>query len=138
MGTVIEAKKLHYKDDLFRLLIYVDNLGQYSESAYSINKPMSEELLKLKPNRRTMQLEKCFNRVLSVLPENTTIKDIDVMFNPAYEVDVMKVLISSYKLKPFSMVWPGRYTDGKLIYSIEGLPDYKVYDISDYDIVCAI
>lgn len=136
MGIVVEARKIHSTADLFRLLIYT-NISQ-DDSACSINKPMAEELLKLKANRRTMQFEKCFSRVLSSLPDNPIIKDIDVMFNPVYEVDVLKVLVSAYKQKPFSLIWPGRYEDGKLIYSAEGFPDYKVYDINDYDIVCVI
>lgn len=137
MGMVIETKSIYAVEGLFRLLIYT-NKEKFGGSAYSINKPMAEELLKLKPNRRTMQLEKCFSRVLSSLPENSTITDIDVMFNPAYEVDVIKVLVSANKQKPFSLIWPGKCEDGKLIYSSEGFPDYKAYDISDYDVVCAI
>lgn len=136
MGIVVEARKLHSTADMFRLLIYTNILQD--SSACSINKPMAEELLKLKANRRTMQFDKCFSRVLNSLPANPTIKDIDVMFNPAYEVDVLKVLVSAYKQKPFSLIWPGKYEDGKLIYSAEGFPDYKVYDINDYDIVCVI
>lgn len=136
MGIIIEAKKNNSTDSLFRLLIYA---AAFQEgSAYSMNEPMAKELLRLKENRRTMKLEKCFSRVLSSLPENPTIKDIDVMFNPAYEVDVIRVLVSAYKQKSFSLIWSGEYEDGKLIYSAEGFPDYKVYDINDYDIVCVI
>ena len=137
MGAVVELRKIHSTNGLFRLLIYT-NKEQFEGSACSINKPMAEELLKLKPSRRTMQLEKCFIRVLSSLPENPTIKDIDVMFNPEYEVDVLRVLVSAYKQKPFSLIWPGKYEAGKLLYSAEGFSDYKLYDISDYDVVCAI
>ena len=85
-----------------------------------------------------MQLEKCFVKVLESLPEQPIIKDIDVLFNPEYKVDVMKMLASAYKQKKFSLVWPGSYTDGKLIYSEEGYPDYRVYEIKDYDIMYVI
>ena len=136
MGNIIKVQDIDSSTDMFRLLVYT-NVTQ-DDSACSINKPMAEELLKLKANRRTMQFDKCFSRVLNSLPANPTIKDIDVMFNPAYEVDVLKVLVSAYKQKPFSLIWPGKYEDGKLIYSAEGFPDYKVYDINDYDIVCVI
>ena len=80
-----------------------------------------------------MQLEKCFVKVLESLPEQPIIKDIDVLFNPAYKVDVMKLLSSAYKQKQFSLVWPGSYADGKLTYSEEGYPDYRVYEINDYE-----
>ena len=136
MGNIIKVQDIDSSTDMFRLLVYT-NVTQ-DDSACSINKPMAEELLKLKANRRTMQFEKCFCRVLASLPENPTIKDIDVMFNPAYEVDILKVLISAYKQKPFSLIWSGKYKDGNLIYGEDGYADYKVYDINDYDIVCVI
>ena len=137
MGTAISRKKLNTGQELFRLLIYTGS-GDEAENAISINKLLARELVDLRPRQRTMQLENCFYKVLSSLPENPTIKDIDVMFNPAYKVDVMKILLSVYKQKPFSLVWPGSYEDGRLVYSEENLQDYKTYEINDYDIVCVI
>lgn len=135
MGMVIDQKKLAASQKLYRLLIY----GYVaSDDAVSVNKAVAEELLKFKPNRRTMQLEKCFNKVLDTLPEGSVIEGIDVMFNPSYKVDVLALLIAAYKRKPFSLIWPGRIEDDKLIYSEEGYPDYRAYEISNYDIVCVI
>lgn len=138
MGTVVEAKNLQTGKELFRLLIYAKASGPLNDIACSVNKPLAEELLKLKPSRRTMQMEKCFVRVLATFPQMPVIKDIDVMFNPAYEVDVMKMLISAYKQKPFKLVWPGNYEDGRLIYSYENYQDYRTFEINDYDIICVI
>ena len=67
-------------------------------------------------------------------PDGVTVRDIDVMFNPEYKIDVLKILISVRKRKKYYVIWPGRYEDGKLIYGEEGFPDYKVYNIADYDI----
>lgn len=39
-----------------------------------------------------MRLASCFQSVLAQYPDNVVIKDIDVMFNPAYQVDVLKLL----------------------------------------------
>ena len=76
--------------------------------------------------------------MLQNLPKQPIVKDIDVLFNPVYKVDVMKMLVSAYKKEHFSLVWPGNYADGKLTYSEEGYPDYRVYEINDYDIMCVI
>ena len=137
MGTTIESRLLSTRPELYRLIIY-SNEGLTHSEAVSLNKPLAEELLKLKPSRRTMRLEKCFRSIMDSLPDGTVIKDIDVMFNPEYQIDVMKMLVEANKQKPFSVIWSGRYSDGKLIYSEESLPDYKVYEISDYDIYCVI
>lgn len=135
MGMLIDRKKLATSQKLYRLLIYG---YMAADDAVSVNKFIAEELLKFKPSRRTMQLEKCFNKVLNTLPEGVVIQGIDVMFNPDYKVDVLMLLIASNKQKPFSLIWPGRIEDDRLIYSEEGYPDYRTYEISKYDIVCVI
>ena len=137
MGGIIEARKLTSRRELFRLLIYVKP-DYVAANAFSVNKPLAEKLLSIKPSRRSMQLEKCFNEVVSDFPPGAVIKDIDVMFNPDYKVDVMRILIAATKLKPISVIWPGRCAEGKLYYSEESLPDYKVFEISDYDIYCVV
>ncbi len=137
MGGIIKARKLSLNQTLFWLLIYSKTELSPAEP-FSVNKPLAEKLIKLKPTQRTIQLGKCFSEVISTLPSGVVIKDIDVLFNPAYKVDVIKILASAYKQKRFSLVWPGTYSDGKLIYSEEGYPDYRVYEIKDYDIMYVI
>ena len=138
MGIVIEHLKFPKDIYIDRLIIFQTSLDDDKEKAFSVNKALAAELIKWEPMRRTIQLEKCFVKVLESLPEQPIIKDIDVLFNPAYKVDVMKMLVSAYKQKQFSLVWPGSYTDGKLMYSEEGYPDYRVYEIKDYDIMYVI
>ena len=137
MGIIINKNDI-LQQTLFRLIIYTDNTCDFETSAVSINKRLAEKLRKLKPARRTMQLEKCFNEILDSLPEKVIIKDIDVMFNPAYKVDVIRILVEANKRHPFSLVWSGRYDDNRLLYGEEDLTDYKAYEISDYDIVCVV
>ena len=138
MGTVIELNSLPNEDAMLsRLLIYMKVIKKINEPK-SVSKPLSEALLACKPNRRSMKLEQIFNNVLDTLPDGVVIKDIDVLFNPDYKVDVLKILIASRKRKRYSVIWPGRCEDGKLIYGEEGYPDYKTYDIENYDITCVI
>jgi len=138
MGTVINLRQLAMQQNMYRLIIYANGAYHQETSAVSVNKRLAEELRKLKPTRRTMQLEKCFNRVLDSLPDKVVIKDIDVMFNPAYRVDVIRILVEANKRHPFSLVWSGRYDDNRLLYGEEDLADYKAFEISDYDIVCVV
>ena len=138
MGTVINLRQLATQQNMYRLIVYANDTYEQEASAVSINKRLAEELRKLKPTRRTMQLEKCFNKILDSLPEKVVIKDIDEMFNPAYRVDVIRILVEANKRHSFSLVWSGRYDDNRLLYSEEDLADYKAYEISDYDIVCVV
>ena len=138
MGTVIELNSLPNEDAMLsRLLIYMKVIKKINEPK-SVSKPLAEALLACKPKRRSMKLEQIFNNVLDTLPDGVVIKDIDVMFNPDYKVDVLKILMASRKRKRYSVIWPGRCEDGKLIYGEEGFPDYKTYNIENYDITCVI
>ena len=134
MGTIIEYHQLTNEEAMLsRLLVYYDALQKMMEPE-SVSKDLADALLACKPNRRSMKLEQIFNAVLDKYPDGVTIKDIDVMFNPDYKVDVLKILIEARKRKRYSVIWPGRFEDGKLVYAEEGYPDYKVFNIADYDI----
>ena len=140
MGKIINRVSFAsaQRSGLLKPVIYCGGFADTGQEAKSINIELAKELEELRPKRRTMQLEACFNRVLDGLPDNVVIKDFDVIFNPAYKVDVMKMLVAACKRKPFSVIWPGRYEDGKLFYAEEGYPDYKVFDINNYDVTCVI
>ena len=136
MGTIIEFHQVADEQAMLnRLLIYMKAIKKMMEPQ-SVSKELADELLACKPNRRSMKLEQIFNKVLDRYPDGVTIKDIDVMFNPEYQVDVLKILIEARKRKKYSVIWPGRFEDGKLIYAEEEYPDYKVYEIANYDITC--
>ena len=138
MGMVIELNCLSDEDAMLsRLFIYMKAIKNINEPK-SVNKPLAEALLSCKPNRRSMKLEQIFNNVLDTLPDGVVIKDIDVMFNPDYKVDVLKILMAARKRKKYSVIWPGKCENGKLIYGEEGFSDYKTYDVEDYDITCVI
>ena len=77
-------------------------------------------------------------QVLNTIGEAPVIKEFDVMFNPSYDLDVIKTLINLCRKKQFSVIWPGKYENGKLYYAEEGYKDYKVYNIEDYDITVVV
>lgn len=135
MGIVLEHTGVPEKGMVYRLKVYKNAIQGSGEFAYSMNRPLAEELSKLKSFQRTMQMQQCFNRVLESLPDNPIIKDIDVMFNPSYKIDVLKILTDAYKQKSFKLIWPGKRKDDMLVYSEPGLPDYREYNINNYDIM---
>lgn len=140
MAVTIKALNLSAskKAGLPQPIIYCQSNAVAFDTAVPLNVPLAEKLAAVKPNRRTMRLEQCFRQVLDSLPENPVIRDFDVLFNPDYEVDVLRIMASVGKNKPFQAVWPGRYESGRLIYAEEGYRDYKVYDLDKYDVTCVI
>ena len=140
MGTVIKARELSVlaKGGLQKPIIYCSPGRNIIESAVPINVELAKRLSAVKQSRRTMRMEQILQQLLDTLPDNVKIKDFDVLFNPVYEVDVLKIMSSLAKAKAFSIVWPGKYEDEKLIYAEEGYRDYKVFEIKNYDVTCVI
>lgn len=140
MGTIIPARKFS-KDNVSGLLkpiIYCCSYEGIANTAVPINLLLAEKLVDCKPNRRTIRIETFFNQILEQLPDGTVIKDFDVMFNPEYKVDVLKIMAASCKKKTFSVVWPGKFEDGKLFYAEDGYKDFKAFSIEEYDITCIV
>jgi hypothetical protein len=140
MGVIIKERDFYSEkqEGLMKPIIYCASIDKVEKKAVSINVNLAEKLMKFQPNRRTMQLEQCFNQVLNTLPDEVTIKDFDVMFNPKYQVDIIKIMITTYRKKPFSIIWPGKFVDGKLVYAEEGYSDYKVFNVENYDVTCIV
>ena len=140
MGVIISNRDFFTidKTGLLRPLIFCSPDKDLKDKAISLNVLLAERLVAVKPKRRTMRMEQCFQQVLNTLTEGVVIKDFDVMFNPEYEVDILRIMIAQYKIKPFDLIWPGKYQEGKLIYAEEGYSDYKVYEIDKYDVTCVI
>ena len=140
MGMVISKRELSIldKSGLMRPLIYCNPGKEIEDMAISINVALANILLTISPNRRTMRMERCVQKVLSGVPKDAIIKDFDVMFNPEYEADILRIIIAQYRVKPFDVIWPGRYEKGKLVYAEEGFWDYRFYKIDNYDVTCVI
>ena len=137
MGEIIELKKLPaYESQTSRLLIYCHAIQGLE--TFKLDKELAEQLIQTRPKRRSMRLEAYFNKLLAELPDDCVIQDFDVMFHPDYQVDVLRIMIEARKHKRFKVVWPGNVQNGKLTYSQEHYPDYKVYDIANYDVTCIV
>lgn len=124
--------------ELYVLPIYIKAPKSLSDKAISLNKQLSEELIKIDKPKRSMKLGRALSKILNDYPKDIVVKDFDVLFNPAYKVDVLTLLLTEYRNKPFSIIWPGTYSDGKLIYSEPCYQDYHVYSISNYDVACIV
>ena len=138
MGIVIKSNMLVAEKDTCRLLVYCSAPSNIRDNAISINTKLAEKLIPMKPSRRTIRLERCFNEIIDSRPDRSVIKDIDVLFNPDYKIDVFKMLTASCKRKKFDLIWSGKLEDNSLIYSEEGFSDYHKYEIDCYDIVCVV
>ena len=89
MGNIIQYR-LHQAESqvgLMRPVIYCDE--KYCEDLHQValNEELAALLIKINPERRTLKIERCFQKVLADVPENSCIRNFDVLFNPAYKID---------------------------------------------------
>lgn len=140
MGKIIHSCSVSGSEysGLLKPIIYCCPEEDVVDSAIPINHTLAEKLSALRPKQRTMRLAVCFEEILKTLPDNAVIKDFDVMFNPEYKVDVLKILVDACKRKPFSIIWPGKCEDGKLFYAEDGYQDFKTFSVEEYDVTCII
>lgn len=140
MGVIITARKFSPQNQsgFLKPIVYCCPYECVTEHAMSINLGLAQKLKTFKPKRRTMQIERCFAEILAGLPDNAVLKDFDVLFNPDYKIDVLRIMVNTCKSKPFSIIWPGTLDGSRLVYAEEGFKDYKAYDVNDYDITCVV
>ena len=91
MGRIIQYRLLQSKNQvgLMRPIVYCDE--KYCEDLLqvSLNEKLANLLIKIKPEKRTLRIERCFQDAIANIPENSCIRDFDVLFNPAYKIDVV-------------------------------------------------
>lgn len=139
MGKIIPSYPLcGWEGSLLKPIIYCYQDKEMNDKAVSLNYALAKKLLNIKSNRRTIKLATCFEEILKTLPDNAVIKDFDVMFNPDYKVDVLRIMVDACKRKPFSIIWPGKCEDGRLFYAENGYPDFKTFSVEEYDVTCII
>ena len=141
MGAILKAYQFERseKSNLMKPIIFCSSPKEIVDSAVSLNIPLAKEMKKQgSVMMRTMRLESNLLMIIDGLGEDPVIKEFDVLFNPAYQTDVLKSLINVCKKKPFRVIWPGQYEDGKLYYAEEGYRDYKSYDVANYDVTIII
>ena len=140
MGRIIQHRLLQSESQagLMRPIIYCHEKYCEDLQKVALNEKLATLLIKIKPERRTLKVERCFQKAIADVPENSCIRDFDVLFNPAYKIDVLQLLTVANRSKPFSVLWPGTVIDGKLVYAEDGYADYKEYDVEQYDITCVV
>lgn len=140
MGQVVDLYQLSIlgRNSLLKPLIYCNPDAELVKNSISIEERMIDKLLAFDPKHRRRHVVKCFDAILVELPSDTILRDVDVLFNPSYSIDVLKMMILACKTRKFNVIWPGSFEDGHLIYAEEGFKDYVEYRIADYDITCIL
>ena len=140
MGKQISKYKYqkHGSGGLMKPIIFCCPDEELEKNAIALNVSIAEKLITTKPSRRSFKLPSIIDTIIADIPEDSIIKDFDVLFNPDYQIDVLQLLIAACKKKEFAILWPGTYSDEKLMYAETDYSDFKIYDLDKYDVTCIV
>jgi hypothetical protein len=99
---------------------------------------LAKQLLTYKVDKRNLFVADELNKIFDNSAEPLLVRDFEILFNPEYQHDVLKLFIIASRKKKISVLWNGKYDYGRLIFAEYGYLDYKTYNIADYDISCII
>lgn len=138
---LLEVKKIVEKKNDFLIIscisleIIKNTFNQFK--ILSLGEVLSKELLKIEKNNRKFAVESILKQILSNIDKNELlIMDIDILFNPEYKLDIIKLFIQLSRNKKIIVQWPGKLDSQYLIYSTPEYEDYRRYFIKNYDIIC--
>jgi len=105
---------------------------------FSLNYPLASALTNLPDVTRVNNVQET---VFSLLPKNTPtyLTDYEMLFDPRYNLDVIKLFIEIARYNKLIIKWCGKVqNESTLVYSEPGYQDYTKYNINDYDIIIII
>ena len=98
-----------------------------------LNVYLSKKLLEFDTIDRPMKAEETAREILRK-KESIYVIDFEMLFDPRYKVDPLKLFCELAMYNNVAVQWPGEYNDGKLIYAKPEDPDYHEFDCNAYQI----
>lgn len=144
MGYVVgirEFNELLIKDDN-KVIVLCGNYNSIKRAfngfkIISLGAMLSDKLIRYPIERRnSILIKEMDNILLNNNDKKLFIKDIDILFNPDYKLDVLKYFYGLARVKKVVIEWNGIIANSYLQYSEVGYLDYKRYSINKYDIIC--
>lgn len=96
---------------------------------------LSQVLKKYPPKLRLNNfLDELNNIFVKAKSDCILVKNIDILFNPEYKLNVLNYFINLSRNKLIFIEWPGQLKGRVIEYSEINYPDYRKYNIDDYKI----
>ena len=100
----------------------------------SLNLPMAASLAGL-PEREIIATITEKIRVLFPQSLPVYMTDYEMLFDPRYELDVIRLFVDLSRRNKLIIKWCGTVDGDVLTYAEHGFVDYKRYKVNDYDVV---
>ena len=98
-----------------------------------LNTELSKELISFPPQERPSHIEAA---IKSLIPAHSSllISEFEMLFDPRYKIDVIKLFCERAKSSRIAVIWPGTYEDRILSYAQPDDPDYNLFNGDNYQI----
>lgn len=147
MGSIINVSKL--REDLLKkatnpiiLCSFPNRIakliegGQYNH--LNLNVKLAEALLKFPESQRSQKANDEIMEIFFQCHTPVFLADYEILFNPRYDIDAIKVFTEISRRQKIVVKWCGRLNGNSLEYATPEYKDYHSFRIQDYDITCVI
>jgi hypothetical protein len=91
----------------------------------NVNLELSKRMLELTRSQRSRQVERLLKDVIAAAPGDVVLLDnLEILFDPALEVEPLRLLQVSSRNRTVVASWNGSYRDGTLTYAEPGHPEF--------------
>ncbi|MCZ2153095.1 MAG: BREX-3 system P-loop-containing protein BrxF [Bryobacterales bacterium] len=91
----------------------------------NVNLELSKRMLELTRAQRSRQVERLLKEVIAAAPGDVVLLDnLEILFDPALEVEPLRLLQVSSRNRTVVASWSGSYVDGTLTYAEPGHPEF--------------
>lgn len=140
-SSIYEIEKIlkTYNDYLIISLVDLETIKTKFKDfkVIELGQVLSKELTKINKDKRNLEVVKTMGCIFSEIDvSGIIVTNIDILFNPSYRLDIIKLFIQLSRNKTVIVQWPGKLDFNNLIYSEPKYEDYKKYEINNYNIIC--
>ena len=104
----------------------------------NLNIKLAEALLKIPQSQRNLKANDELMKIISQCHEPAFLEDYEILFDPRYDINAIKVFIEISRHQKVVVRWRGRMNGNSLEYASPEYSDYHSFRIQDYDITCVI
>ncbi|NMA94941.1 MAG: BREX-3 system P-loop-containing protein BrxF [Clostridiales bacterium] len=142
-ATLIELENLWSIYNHYSAIATIDTnivIEYFREYTYiSLGAMLSHKLLQYDRDLRKKHVIEELDGIFCILDsQRLLIDDIDILFNPTYDIDILGYFVKLGRNRRIIVNWPGEYSSGYLIYALPGYEDYKIYRTKNYNVICIV
>ena len=115
---------------------HMNRIYDIFDETISLNIMLAQIIVKFNIDDR---LEMVHQEAISILTQSTApiiLKDFEMLFDPRYKIDVVKLITEVSRRRKIIALWPGTLNESDLVYANVDASDYQVFSIKNYDIIC--